>query len=290
MLLTLNRPERHRYVEFKDGQFVTIHQTKASSRLATQEDKQRFEELAQTYNSNEGGVKTFQLEQEEPKTFFEQSLPPMWKKGANLIFLVFLIGMAFIIFQLSSVFLSDTQAYLSTEQIPLIDQLDQWLTLKGEETQRVPIDSTEVVMTDLTQVLHIHHTLNESYETIKGVVRDYASTRISAGERNQRLAVILKEMQQLKAYNQSRLEERQESKSQAVYEANADRLTHLIQVLETLLEAPYRALSLEQLNEGIAQDQPLFEQQVKAFKGVLEAHNIPYTETNGKLHFSFEGF
>ena len=281
MLVTLNRPERHRFVEFKEGQFITIHQTKASSRLATQEDKQRFDDLAQTNPSKEG---------EEPQTFFEQRIPPFWSQRVNFIFLVFLIGMAFIIFQLSSLFLSDTQAYLSTHQIPIIDQLDQWLTLKGEDTQGSIIDSTEVVMTDLTQVLHLHHSINESYESVKTIIRDYASTKISAGERNQRLKVLLTEMEQLSAYNQSRLEDREGSKSRSLYEANAARLTHFMQVIQVLLDAPYRALSLEQLNEGIEQDQPFFQQQVKVFKEVLEAQGIPYTETNGKLHFSFEGF
>lgn len=289
MFLSIDRPPRHRYVEFKEGQFVTIHQTKASSRLATQEDKQRFEDLAQTKTSEKGGAKTFQSETEEPQTIFEQKIPPIWKKGVNLIFLVFLIGMAFIIFQLSSLFLSDTQAYLSTNQISIIEQFDQWLILKGEDTQTSQTDPTEVVMTDLTQVLHIHHALNEAYETVKEITRDYASARISAGERNQRLTIVLTEMNQLSDYNQSRLEERHQSKSRILYEANTARLTHFIEGIEQLLEAPYRALSLEQLNKNIEQDQPLFNQQVQAFKDVLDAYQIPYTETNGKLHFSFEG-
>lgn len=289
MFLSIDRPPRHRYVEFKEGQFVTIHQTKASSRLATQEDKQRFEDLAQTKTSEKSGAKTFQSETEEPQTIFEQKIPPIWKKGVNLIFLVFLIGMAFIIFQLSSLFLSDTQAYLSTNQISIIEQFDQWLILKGEDTQTSQTDPTEMVMTDLTQVLHIHHALNEAYETVKEITRDYASARISAGERNQRLTIVLTEMNQLSDYNQSRLEERHQSKSRILYEANTARLTHFIEGIEQLLEAPYRALSLEQLNKNIEQDQPLFNQQVQAFKDVLDAYQIPYTETNGKLHFSFEG-
>lgn len=297
MFLTMNRPERHRYVEFKDGQFVTIHQTKASSRMATQEDKQRFEDLTQGYSESSQPF-SFESEaaespltlQEEPSTFFEEKLPNQWKQGASLIFFVFLLCMAFIIFQLTHVFFNETQAYLKTDQVPLIHQLDKWLALNGQEPLTPSKHSTELVMTDLTQVLHIHHAINESYETLKAITQDYASTKISAGERNYRLGMVLTEINQLIDYNQSRWQERQNSDSRALYEANDARLTHLTQVVSVLLEAPYRGLSIDQLNEGILNDQPLFEHQIQAFKDILDQYQIPYTEAGGKLQFSFESF
>lgn len=289
MLLNLNRPERHRYVEFKDGQFVTIHQTKASSRLATQEDKQRFNDSFSIDAFEQSETSQVGLEKEESLTFFEQIIPPVWKKGMNLIFLVFLIMMAFIIFQLSRVFLSDTQAYLETHQIPLMEQIESFFSSDEANTPNVGVNSTELVLTDLTQVMHIQHSINESYEELKVIIRNYASGRMMSSERNQYLTPLLTEMSQLESYNQTRLDDRSSSAGEALYKANALRIQNLIQVIETLLTSNSRRMSLDQLNAGIENDRPLFEQQVQAFKNALDENNIPYTEKNGKLHFSFEG-
>lgn len=284
MLLTMNRPERHRFVEFKDGQFVTSHQTKESNRLGTQEDQQRLESMLTSSLSED-----HTLNQEEPLTFFEEKLPPTWRKGAILGLLVFLISMAFIIFQLSKLFLSETQAYLATEQVPIVSQEEQHLILNGQYLTN-STGTSEVVITDLTQILHLHHSINESYETLKTIVREYGSARISIMAKNQRLTAVQTELQQLLTYNQGRLEERKNSQSRMIYEANAKRLEHILQVVDILLQAPYRSACLDQLNLGIEQDRPLFNQQIEAFKEVLKNNQIPYTESEGKLHFSFEGF
>lgn len=289
MLLNLNRPERHRYVEFKDGQFVTIHQTKASSRLATQEDKQRFNDSFSIDAFEQSEASQVGVENEDALTFFEQRIPPVWKKGMNLIFLVFLIMMAFIIFQLSRVFLSDTQAYLETHQIPLMEQIESFFGSDETNTPNVGVNSTELVLTDLTQVMHIQHSINESYEELKVIIRNYMSGRMMSSERNQYLTPLLTEMNQLESYNQTRLDDRSSSAGETLYKANALRIQNLIQVIETLLTSNSRRMSLDQLNAGIENDRPLFEQQVQAFKNALDENNIPYTEKNGKLHFSFEG-
>ncbi len=287
MFLTANRPDQARYVEFREGQFVSFHQTKASSRLATQEEKQRVE--------NDPLLRSDETTSSPPTdtpTVFEGRVPIAWHKGIGLLFLVFLFLMGIITFQLSKTFLSETQAFLSTQNVPLIEEVESWLSPLRPSTSGGQVSNTaqskELIMTDLTQILHIHHAINGGYESVKTVARDYASAKITAGERNNRLTKILDETTQLLTYNESRWEVRKKTDGEPLYKANHERLLQLQHTVHRLAEAPYRGLSLDYLNEEILNDQPLFQTQIATFKTVLSAYEIPFTETNGKLVFSFE--
>lgn len=273
-MFKLTKPNQTRFIDIDLGaeRFIDFHQTKESYYLATHQEKQNEDSL-----NHQDLLLSTPSEEENPSI---DSSPK--EKRHVIFFLMVLMLMGFVIWNLCSVFLTDTKAYLQTSGPMLFLEQNQ---SNSSESLTASLHQTGKLNESLGYFIYTQNGINNYYEESKTVINHFLKGRITQQEKVEKIQGLIKGLDQLAKYNQS-LTKDNEFLSDFI-QLNDERIETLKDALELIEATDYRSECVSLLNQAILEDQSIYERQVNIIKSFLTQSRLNYQEINGKLYFDF---
>lgn len=265
-MFMLKNAHQPRFIDVEDGQFIEFRQTKESYYLETHQENQPLELVEVEINSDE--------------TPEDSSFAALKNKKGYLAFLLILLLMGFIIWNLSHVFWKETESYLNNIGPTLLQESSSDTTVEAT----LSVSKGNAI---LGYFIHTQHGINALYEETKWVVKHFSTGNLTQQEKVEKIENLIEALEEMEIYNHSYLGVETHATIKEVYQLNDSRLQVLKQGLLEIRATNYRAEAIETMNLKILEDQVIYHQQLEAFKTFLTEQQLAFYEKDGKLYFNF---
>ena len=272
-MLQTRKAHLPRFIDVEDGQFIEFRQTKESYYLETHQEKQT--QLTEPFPMEQVSVK------EEESSFVLSK-----NKSKTFVFLIVMLLMGFVSWNLSQVFWQETEIYLSTSG-PSIMTGDSFNPPSTNSTNDKN-QSTTAMNSTFGYVVHTQHKINDLYEETKGIVQNFSIGNLTHQEKVEKTEELIKALEEMESYNDSFLGSETNSNIKKYYQLNQERLQTLKEGLEGVKACTYRSQTITLINEKILVDQTTYQVQLNVFKAILDEQKLNYYEKDGKLFFEFK--
>lgn len=269
-MFQLKKSHHPRFIDVEDGQFIEFRQAKESYYLETHQENQ-----IQPIDTE---ISCVSLETED------SSLTVLKNKKGLFAFLFILLLMGFVIWNLSRVFWKETEVYLDTVGPTLVAESTASLNSTSSQGLSLSVSKANAV---LGYFIHTQHGINALYEEAKSIVQNFSTGNLTYQEKVKKVELLMEALKEMETYNNSYLGIETNPTVKQYYQINQSRLSLLKDGLTQIQTVTYRSEAIALLNQSILEDQPVYQEQIDAFKQYLEEQQLNFYEKDGKLYFDF---